>query len=387
MTSSKRLVFIDLLRGWAVIVMIETHVFNATILRTISESAPFAGLSFINGLVAPSFLFASGMAYAVTTRRKLPSYLSFGAPLFKQLGRLLFILAVGYALHLPTFNLGQLLAGVTEEQRQVFFQADVLQCIAVCLLFLQILLLIVRTERRLYQATGVISAIVLLVTPFMWGMDSLGVFPAPLAAYMNGRHFSLFPLFPWSVFLFAGAIAGYLFSEARERTPSSGTPQAAGILTKRFVGAGIGLLALSLVLMPLGWFYPTYDYWRFSPAFVLLRLGIVLILCALLFRYEQRNGVGPHSPVALMGRESLLVYTAHLLLIYGDFGTFNFRHWANQTFGYMEAAMWTVLLLVLMLALAYGWDRVRRADPRVKRWIQTAVLVAFLGVFLFGPGQ
>jgi uncharacterized membrane protein len=387
MTPSRRLAFIDLLRGWAVIVMIETHVFNATILKTISASAPFEVLTFINGLVAPSFLFASGMAYAVTTRRKLPSYLHFGPPLFKQLGRLLFILAIGYALHLPKFNLRQLLAGVSEEQWLVFFQADVLQCIAVCLLFLQVLLLMLRTERRLYLAISVISVIVLLVTPLMWGSDLLLVFPAPLAAYMNGLHFSLFPLFPWSVFLFAGAIAGYLFSEAREGPLSPGSPRATGVLTKRFAGAGIGLLALSLVLMPLGGLYPTYDYWRFSPGFVLLRLGIVFFLCAVMFWYEQRNGVGPRSPVALMGRESLLVYATHLLLIYGNFGTFNFRIWAGQALGYAEAAMWTVLLLVLMLVLAYGWDRVRRADPWMKRWIQLTVLAVFVGVFLFGPGQ
>jgi uncharacterized membrane protein len=387
MAPSKRLVFIDLLRGWAVIVMIETHVLNATILKAISESAPFDVLTFINGLVAPSFLFASGMAYAVTTRRKLASYLSFGTPLFKQLGRLLFILAIGYSLHLPRFNLGQLLTGVTEREWLVFFQADVLQCVAVCLLFLQILLLIVRTERRLYQVTGVITVMVLLVTPFVWGKDFLGVLPAPLAAYMNGQHFSLFPLFPWSVFLFMGAIAGYLFSEAREGVSPPNSPDAAGFLTKRFVRAGIGFLAISFVLMPLGRLYPTYDYWGFSPSFVLLRLGIVLFLCALMFWYEQRIGVGPQFPVALMGRESLLVYTTHLLLIYGNFGGFNFRRWSNHTFGYAEVTMWTVLLLALMLALAYGWDRVRRADPRVKQWIQLAVLAVFVGVFLFGPGQ
>lgn len=387
MTPTKRLVFIDLLRGWAVIVMIETHVFNATILKSISQSVPFDLLTFINGLVAPSFLFASGMAYAVTTRRKLPSYLSFGTPLFKQLGRLLFILAIGYTLHLPKFNLGQLLTGVTGEQWLIFFQADVLQCIAVCLLFLQILLLIVRTERRLYQAAGVISVIVLLVTPIVWGVDFLRVLPAPLAAYMNGQHLSLFPLFPWSVFLFTGAIAGYLFSEARDGVSAPQPADAAGLFTKRFLQAGVGLLALSFVFMPLGWLYPTYNYWMFSPSFVLLRLGIVLFLCALMFWYEQRKGVGPHSPVALVGRESLLVYTTHLLLIYGNFGAFNFRRWANQSFGYVEAVVWTVLLLALMLVLAYGWDRVRRADPRVKQWIQLAVLALFIGVFLFGPGQ
>src|SRR5512140_2949217 len=99
----KRLDFVDLLRGWAVIVMIETHVLNATLLPSLRLEVPFKILDFINGLVAPAFLFASGLAYAVVTRRKINDYLSFGRPLFRQFWRLLFILIIGYGLHIPKF--------------------------------------------------------------------------------------------------------------------------------------------------------------------------------------------------------------------------------------------------------------------------------------------
>jgi uncharacterized membrane protein len=99
--TKKRIEFIDLLRGWAVIVMIQTHVFNATLTPGLTETGFFQVLRFIDGLVAPSFLFASGMAYAVTTRRKINDYLSFGPPLFRQFGRLLFVMLIGYGLHLP----------------------------------------------------------------------------------------------------------------------------------------------------------------------------------------------------------------------------------------------------------------------------------------------
>ncbi|HUI66403.1 MAG TPA: heparan-alpha-glucosaminide N-acetyltransferase domain-containing protein, partial [Bacteroidota bacterium] len=103
-SPKKRIEFIDLLRGWAVIVMIQTHVFNATLTPEITGSAFFEIIRFIDGLVAPSFLFASGMAYAVTTRRKMADYLSFGMPLVRQIGRLLFIMLIGYSLHIPRFN-------------------------------------------------------------------------------------------------------------------------------------------------------------------------------------------------------------------------------------------------------------------------------------------
>jgi len=62
LTTSKRIDYIDLLRGWAVIVMIETHAFNATLTPAIKSDWFFGYIAFINGLVAPSFLFASGLA-------------------------------------------------------------------------------------------------------------------------------------------------------------------------------------------------------------------------------------------------------------------------------------------------------------------------------------
>ena len=210
----RRLDFIDLLRGWAVIIMIETHVLNATLMPSLRLEFPFKVLDFINGLVAPAFLFASGLAYAVVTRRKLHDYLSFGPPLLKHLWRLFFILLIGYCLHIPKFYFHHLMYVASGEAWHTFFQVDVLQCIAVSLLSLQILLLVLRNERRLYMAAAGLTAGVMLLSPLVWGVDFWTFLPIPLAEYFNGRHFSGFPLFPWSAFLFAGALMGYLYLQA-----------------------------------------------------------------------------------------------------------------------------------------------------------------------------
>ena len=384
MAPSRRLAFIDLLRGWAVIVMIETHVVNATIQKGIADAPWFEVINFINGLVAPTFLFASGMAFAVTTRRKLDSYLTVGTPLLRQVWRLLFILILAYMLHLPKFNLKAILEGFTERQYLVFLQADVLHCIAVSLLFLQAVVFLVRTEKLLYRVAGGVALIILFVTPFVWGVDWLTVMPAPLAAYMNGLHFSLFPVFPWMAFILVGAIAGHAFTLSQDR----GTPESGPVFPIRpFATAGAVLLVLSFILIPLAWVYPTYDYWRYSPAFVLLRLGIVMLFAAGAMAYEVRKGVSPRSLVTMVGRESLLVYTVHLMLIYGDYGSFNFRRWSDHTFTLPVALVWTLVLLAIMFALAMAWDRVRRLDPKWKLRIQWGVVVSFVIAFIVGPLQ
>jgi len=381
--TKKRIEFIDLLRGWAVIVMIQTHVFNATLVPALTETWYFQWLRFIDGLVAPSFLFASGMAYAVTTRRKINDYLSFGPPLFKQVGRLLFVLLIGYGLHIPKFNYYHLRYEAGPLAWQVFWQVDVLQCIAVSLLFLQGMLLLLRSEKRLYMTMIGVTVAVVIATPLAWGVDFWGTVPVPIASYLNGLHYSLFPVFPWSAFLFAGALCGYFYLRAKDAA-GAGVDAIGRMMTKTSLWA-VGIIAASFVIHPVAaMVYPSYGYWL-SPSFFMLRLGLVLLLCVAMYLFERRRGVSPRSIVALMGRESLLVYTVHLMIVYGKFGYFTFADRVNQTFAYPAATVTTVVLIAMMYGLAWGWSRVKSAPPRVKRLTEGVVLAGFLAVFFFGP--
>jgi len=383
----RRLDFIDLLRGWAVIIMIETHVLNATLLPSLRDGIPFKVMDFINGLVAPAFLFASGLAYAVVTRRKINDYLSFGFPLVKQLWRLLFILIIGYGLHIPKFYYHHLRYDAGAEAWRVFFQVDVLQCIAVSLLVLQVLLLVLRSERRLYMATAGLSVAVVLVSPFIWGKDFWTVFPIPLAEYFNGLHNSGFPLFPWAAFLWAGALVGYLYLRAGGDAPVADLPAKAPYL-KRVAWVGLALVLLSFPLDGIASsIYPVFDYWKSSPSFYMLRLGLVLLLCAGAFAFEFRRGVSPRSVVTLIGRESLLVYTVHLMLIYGNYGSGHFADRVHMSYGYAEVFGVSFLLFILMYLLAWTWSKIRKAKPAMRIGVELAILAGFVIVFFVGIGQ
>jgi len=154
----------------------------------------------------------------------------------------------------------------------------------------------------------------------------------------------------------------------------------------RFTWIGGAVIAASFLIHPVAaMIYPNYDYWRFSPSFFMLRLGLVVFLLVLMFVYERRSGVSPRSVVALMGRESLLVYTAHLMLVYGKYGYFTFADRVHQSFGYVEAILTTIILIALMYGLAWGWARIKAAPARVKRITQWAIVAAFAIVFFFFP--
>ncbi len=376
-----RVGFVDLLRGLAVIVMIQTHVFNATLLPDILKTGLFEVIRFVDGLVAPSFLFASGLAYAITTRRKMSDYLAFGTPLFKQLGRLLLILLIGYILHIPRFNYTHLMYEAGAEAWERFWQVDILHCIAVSLLFMQVLLLLLRSEKRLYRAVLGVAIGVVFATPPMWSVNWWNLLPVPIASYLNGMYYSLFPLFPWSAFLFAGALTGHYYIEAR----SGSVPGKEKAVMRRAAWAGAAMIVLSFPLHPLAEaVYPVYDYWHLSPSFVLLRLGLVLLICSGLFLYEQRKGISASSVVTLFGRESLIVYVTHLTILYGDFTGGSLAARFGGSFGYGEAVLATLALAGLMVLLALAWGRIKRGRAGVKFAVEGVFVAIVVLYFFFG---
>ncbi len=131
--KKSRLFFIDMYRGLAVLVMIQGHVTNSTILASIQKTKGFHYLDLFNGMIAPSFIFMAGFAFALGLGRKWDDILAGGKTLWLQIRRLLFVIAVGYWLHIPTWSFrGMLQMG--HESWIYFLRADVLQTIGISLL-------------------------------------------------------------------------------------------------------------------------------------------------------------------------------------------------------------------------------------------------------------
>ncbi len=383
-TSAKpgRLQFIDAFRGWAVLVMIETHVLNATLRPELMETAFFKVVNFVNGLVAPAFLFASGLTFAISTRRKIGDYLRFRPALFKQLARLGLLLVIGYCLHIPKFEYHHLRYDAGIAAWNNFWQVDVLQCIGMTLFLLILLLLVLRTERRLYIASAVILGGVMAITPLVWETDFWAFFPIPVAEYFNGKHASLFPLLPWSAFVLAGSLAGYYYLQSSSQ---GGDKTLMGRRMTTLAYIAVGIVLFSFALHPIAQvLYPSYDYWKSSPSFVLLRIGLVVLLLAGGYFWEKRRGISASSVVTISGRESLLVYAAHLMLLYGNFKGPHFVDRIGHQFGYIQAFGVSLVLIILMALLAVVWNFIKSGNPWVRRTVEGCVVAGFVLVFFFG---
>jgi uncharacterized membrane protein len=323
-------------------------------------------LNFINGLVAPSFTFISGFVFLLASQKKLESFRSFGSVFWKQIGRIGLIWLVGYYLHLPFFSFHRTIAESTDAQWLSFFQSDVLHCIAFGLLVLLLSRILIRNDRtyRIFLLSSGIA--VIIATMFIWDIDFTAWIPAPFAAYINSKHYSLFPLFPWLAFMLFGGYfaAGYIEARAQQK-------ERAFVLRLTMIGSVLTILCAAAMAIPISIPAGSLDI-RANPVFFFERMGIVIVLLVACWFYANYRKT-ERSFVLDVSRESLMVYAAHLLFIYGRFiNDCSLSYLYGKSFGVLECLAGTFVLILIMVGAAILWGWLKRNHTplaRVMFWI------------------
>jgi uncharacterized membrane protein len=355
--------------------MIETHVVNAVLKTTLKDEPLFAVITFANGLVAASFLFCAGVALAISLHRKWQAFTGFSKTLWRYLFRLVFILVVAYSLHVPIFSLRQMEALHDDNQWMPFFQSDILQVISITLFLVVVMALIVRKEKRLILFSVIVALVIVFISPIIREMDHSSL-PVWFRPYLTMQFKSQFPLFPWSAFLISGTIAGFWFLRIKEEGKEP-------VMMPRLALLALGAIILSLLIeiIPI-MIYPNHNFWRASPEFFFVRLGIVLLLFVYLWWFEDRLTISPRSPMVLLGQESLLVYVVHLLVVYGHTYEWSFIRLFGHTLNYLECFGLFAALSFGMFILAYFWHWLKGWNGRLASGVQFIVLSAIVGYFI-----
>ena len=356
MKEKVRYTFIDLLRGWAILIMIEVHVINAFLLPELKQTNWFDILTFINGLVAPAFLFVSGFAFQVSSSSRLDDMRKLKLPFWKKLWRYFSIILIGYALHLPFYSLSKVLNRSTTEQLQAFFAVDVLQCIGVGLLILFIIRLLIHSDKIYHYTLIALTMFVMIVSPFFWKLEFTNYFHYLFANYFNRINGSLFPIFPWINFILVGAIFAKYFLDAA----SKGNEE-------KFI-KGTTITGVVMVLSGHFFYSGLFPDYLTSiiphPVFFVERLGYVLVFATLCwYFYKWRNT--RQSFVLDASRESLLIYWLHLVIIYNTlFGKQSLANIIGQTLNAWEGITATLILMTLMILAAKVWGWIKMKFPK-----------------------
>ena len=368
--------FIDLLRGFALVVMVETHVMNAYLPLALKKGSEFFfWLAFTNGLVAPTFLFATGFSIVLQANNQWENWLHFRPSFWRQMRRLGFITLVAYYSHLQGFRWSRYLAEWNDYNFWArSLKVDVLQCIVVSLLVVMALIFILRKKNLLPWAALLLAVAVALATPWMWAQDFRDKLPLSLVLFLNPHGTSLFPIFPWIVFVLVGSSICCFFLRSVEKLR-------AAAFMRKIAGLGALLIVCGLLLRSAPYTLPGYvNFYTTSPLYAMIRIGCVLICCFLLYRLEIGGRWIPRL-IQAAGQESLLVYGVHLWIIFGLLRGSVMAPFLGQQMGYPGCFALSFVIVVFMLYLAKYYHILKKNYPDRVRQAQVVIVIAMIFIF------
>ncbi len=365
-----RVIFIDLARALAVVMMVYGHTVSALLVPAYLAGPWYDVWTFQRGLTSSLFLLLSGFAFSIATTRHWPAHVRLSAAVLKRVRRFAFFIVLGYALHFPVDHFADL-TSMSDERWRSFLAIDVLQLIGVTFIGVQLLVLLVRS-RRVFMAVAFALAIVMIaVTPAMWSTDWTRSCPLAIAAYLSPSTGSQFPLFPWASYVLIGAAAGQLYARW-------GAAHLARFENWVLLAPGIVLILLSLysgaALFGAG-------EWSWVPAQVVLRTGSCFVLLSLVAHASRRIANLPHV-FGAVAQESLVIYFVHLCIVYGSIWNRGLVQYYGESLGPLQTFAVVVALVAAMTGLAWQWNRLKHVRPRAARWLSATAGILLAGLLL-----
>lgn len=302
---SKRLVYLDWMRGLAVLVMLQGHVMDGWV-RPEDRSSEWFWLSqSLGGLPAPIFLFLVGVSLALVLDRMRSTGASSAQLAGRVIRRGMWILVLAYAFRIEQFLMWYPAAPLSD-----LLRIDTLNCISICTLLIGLYSVAFKTRRTNIAAMGITTAVFVFITPWVYPLRP--PVSSLVLSYLNGSgHPWYFSFVPWAAFTLAGITFGYALLEATDRIGDAKFFQGVAVSGVAAYGAG---MAMS--------FFPVFEYGFFdysltSPHFFLIRLGLVLLILYGAYKWSTRAGVRGWSPLIVLGQASLLIYWVHIEVVYG----------------------------------------------------------------------
>lgn len=311
-SKKNRIIFIDLMRAFAVIQMVQGHtvdVFLSNDYRNFN-SPLFSLWFFMRGMTAPIFLFTAGTVFTYLFKL-INEPFNTNPRVKKGIKRFFLLIFLGYLLRYPTPSFIDF-SGVTAYAWKNFFAIDVLHLIGFGILFLLVLLLIGEkfkiNDYLIFSGAALLSFG--LYQPFN-AINWLNFMPPWIAGYFYNGSGSNFPLVPWVGYVIAGGVLGSYLAKH---------PAVFKSIKFSYWLAGFGAAFIVLALMGTELeilLYGHSNFWTTSPNLIFYRLGIVLILNSLVSMIALKVKSIPRIFI-LIGRNTLLIYIVHLTILYGS---------------------------------------------------------------------
>lgn len=342
----ERLYFIDAMRAWAILMMLQGHFIDGLLDKTNRDNTVivFNIWEYFRGMTAPIFFTVSGFIFTYLLIKSPEK--GFENPRVKKgIKRGLELVFIGYLLRLNLFGL------LSGEVYDSFYVVDVLHCIGVSLLGIIALYLLTYERNKLLFSTLLIS-ITLLLFLFepQYKMWSFSFLPDAFANYLTKANGSVFTILPWFGYASFGAFISILFTRF-----------------KNFKHLYHFAITIALVVGALLIFYSSDFFLGLSRAtdmqlfadiffnnYLFIRLGDVCIAFAvfMIFRSFMTN-----STVLKLGQSTLSIYIIHFIILYGSFTGLGIYFFLNHSLSPIAVILGAIVFMIVCSYSALYYEK------------------------------
>jgi uncharacterized membrane protein len=341
-----RRLYIDWLRGVAVLVMILWHAVDAWHVREDRTTSAFVAVTFLAGWAAPLFLFLAGLSLPMAGLARMARGADRATAVRGLVIRGCQVLLLAHVFRLQSFLFNP------NGRWSGLLKPDILNILALGMIAASLCWGRSTTTRArwfwlLLPTLLVVGVLTPLAPTWTWPT----MLHPRLEAYIRPvGSMGVFSLFPAVGFLFAGTFVGALLAERPGTTEPSFFPSAMA-WGLGLVACGVALSFVELPGVPTTWVKPL--------AVVTWRVGAMVVLLGLSWWGLGGRSLHPADPLMVFGRTSLFVYFVHVELVYGAF-SFPLRNALTLP----GALLAYVVLTILMYGAARWWLR-RPAGPLI----------------------
>ena len=352
-----RLDAIDWLRGLAVVLMIQTHLYDSWASPAAKASGAYWWTRYLGGVPSRLFLLLVGVSMAIGFEHQLERGVDRAAMVRGAARRGLEILGLAYLFRFQEWALAGFWGPAAD-----LFRIDILNCIGASMILVAFAAA-PRAGRPQYAVALAATAVFVGLGPIVGPAHFPTFLPTALTAYVGGqRPMSWFGLFPWAAWSFVGLAVGHVWMRAsRDRRRAALTYVATG---------AAGLLLMGAVMLVRRWNpyvirYPNDVVQQMGPGTFFYRLGLNLVF-AFIGYAVTRFWPERFSVMRQFGRTSLLVYWVHVDLCYGLVSR-RLHHALDMTQATIGFVLMTAGMLLVSLGKTRYWDPWRRRRPRPRR--------------------
>jgi uncharacterized membrane protein len=334
--------YLDWLRGIAVLLMIDAHLFDSWTRFPDRGTPAFVVAMIVGGAGTTLFLFLAGVSVALSAGSKLRRTGDEDAAAGAAALRGLEIFALAFVFRVQAFFLGW------SDRWLDLLKVDILNVMGPSIAVAALLWRLGSTARGRAVIFAIATAATSFLTPIIRTLPP-GWLPEPLYAYIVPvRGLSNFVFFPWTALVFAGACVGILVDAGQ-------TPEADARTHRRLAtgGAVVTVAAFAASYLPTA--YAASYFWSTSPAYLFLTSGLTTLAIAGSYAWVRTGAGARWSPLTQLGRTSLFIYWIHVELVYGLIS----RPW-HRALTLFQAFVAYVIFCVLMVGCSIAKERIAR---------------------------